>query len=63
MHNTKGGHEMRNSYRTMSLPSGLLTQIEEYVAHNPDGYASVTEFVKVAVREKLTKIRSEKQAA
>ena len=54
---------MRSSYRTMSLPADLLTQVEECVARSPDGYASVTEFVKVAVREKLTKIRSEKQEA
>lgn len=45
----------RQKYRNLSLPESLCRTVEEAI-ESPKakgGYASVTEFAKVAIREKL----------
>lgn len=49
---------MRN-YRTVSLPIGLVTSIEEYVADRGicQGYVSLSDFVKDACRRRLDEMQ------
>jgi len=48
---------MRN-YRTVSLPIGLVTLMEEYVADRGvgQGYVSLSDFVKDACRRRLDEV-------
>lgn len=49
---------MRN-YRTVSLPIGLVTSIEAYVADRGvcQGYVSLSDFVKDACRRRLDEVQ------
>ena len=41
-------------YRQVSLPIALVEKIEEYLDKNPEqGFTSVPEFIRQAIREKL----------
>jgi len=53
MENTKEGELMKSAYRTLSIPADLMQSIEEFIKKNKEGYTSITEFAKVAIREKL----------
>ena len=51
---SKGGNSV--NYRTLSLPESLVNQVEEYIRKHPEkGYTGVTEYVKEAIREKISK--------
>jgi len=53
MENTREGEFMKSAYRTLSIPADLMQSIEEFIKKNKEGYTSITEFSKVAIREKL----------
>jgi Arc/MetJ-type ribon-helix-helix transcriptional regulator len=41
-----------DGYRSVSLPTDLVTAIEEWLSKHPElGYASIAEFVKTAIRD------------
>ncbi len=42
-------------YHQISLPEDLISQIDKEIIDSETGYRSRAEFVKAAVREKLTK--------
>ncbi len=46
----------RKRYGTISLPQELLDRIEEVVDSGKFGYASASEFVKEAIRERLREL-------
>jgi metal-responsive CopG/Arc/MetJ family transcriptional regulator len=43
------------NYRTISLPESLVNQVGRIVRENDRGYATITEYVKEAIREKISK--------
>ena len=43
------------NYKTISLPESLVNQVGRIVRENDRGYATITEYVKEAIREKLGK--------
>jgi Arc/MetJ-type ribon-helix-helix transcriptional regulator len=49
----KGGSSV--NYRTLSLPESLVNQVEKRVRNSDGGYATITEYVKEAIREKMNK--------
>lgn len=53
---------MDNKYKTLSIPVALYEEVEKFIReHLEKGYASVTEFFKEALREKLeSEIKSKK---
>ncbi len=45
-------------YKGITLPKEMVDEIKRVIAENPElGYSSVAEFVKDAIREKITEIR------
>jgi len=53
---------MDKKYKTLSIPVALYEEVEKFIREHPEkGYASVTEFFKEALREKLeSEIKSKK---
>ncbi len=49
------------NYRTMSLPESLVNQVEKIVKGNDRGYATITEYVKEAIREKMSRELEKKE--
>ena len=50
-------------YRTISLPIELVELVEKTIERHPEfGYSSLTEFVKDAIRSKLSEFIKEKEA-
>lgn len=47
----------RKGYRTIALPDTLVDEIDKIIAKRKLGYVSRGEFVKEAVREKLSKLK------
>lgn len=43
------------NYRTISLPESLVNQVGRIVRENDRGYVTITEYVKEAIREKISK--------
>jgi len=52
MENTREGKFMKSAYRTLSIPADFIQSIEEFINKNKEAYTSITEFSKVAIREK-----------
>ena len=49
-------------YRTISLPAELVNLAEKTIERHPElGYSSLTEFVKDAIRSKLSVLMNDKQ--
>ena len=49
-------------YRSISLPSELIDKIEQIICEHPElGYSSVSEFVKEALRTKISEIVVKKE--
>lgn len=45
-------------YRQVSLPIPLIERIEKYLAnHKDEGFTSIPEFIRQAVREKLDRVK------
>ena len=45
----------RYHYKSVTLPEPLLNRIERFLKNNPEyGYTSIAEFIKEAIREKLS---------
>ena len=43
------------NYRTLSLPESLINQVERRIRNGEGGYTTITEYVKEAIREKMSK--------
>lgn len=43
------------NYRTLSLPESLINQVERRIRSGEGGYTTITEYVKEAIREKMSK--------
>ena len=43
------------NYRTLSLPESLVNQVEKRIRDGNGGYTTITEYVKEAIREKMSK--------
>ena len=43
------------NYRTLSLPESLVNQVEKRIREGEGGYTTITEYVKEAIREKMSK--------
>ncbi|MHB8372421.1 MAG: ribbon-helix-helix domain-containing protein [Thermoplasmataceae archaeon] len=43
------------NYRTLSLPESLVNQVEKRIRDGEGGYTTITEYVKEAIREKMSK--------
>ena len=55
-------YSKRFHYRSVTLPEPLVLEVEKYISGNPEeGYTSVAEFIKIAIREKLTNDNYQKQ--
>ena len=50
------------AWRTVSLPSALLEGVKSFLEENPD-YASVSEFIREAIRERLRDLAQESPKA
>jgi Arc/MetJ-type ribon-helix-helix transcriptional regulator len=50
---SKGGNSV--NYRTLSLPESLVNQVEKRIRDGEGGYTTITEYVKEAIREKMSK--------
>ena len=50
---SKGGNNV--NYRTLSLPESLVNQVEKRIRDGNGGYTTITEYVKEAIREKMSK--------
>jgi Arc/MetJ-type ribon-helix-helix transcriptional regulator len=50
---SKGGNSV--NYRTLSLPESLINQVERRIRNGEGGYTTITEYVKEAIREKMSK--------
>jgi len=56
---SKGGPGM--NYRTLSLPESLVDQVEKRIRDGEGGYTTITEYVKEAIREKMSKESKSKE--
>lgn len=46
----------RYHYKAVTLPEPLILEIEKFIKENPNlGYGSIAEFIKDAIRTKITK--------
>ncbi len=55
---SKGGNGV--NYRTLSLPESLINQVERRIRSGEGGYTTITEYVKEAIREKMSKESEQK---
>jgi Arc/MetJ-type ribon-helix-helix transcriptional regulator len=46
----------KSGYRSVRIPDDMLTKMEDVINNNELGYASISEFVKDAVRRRLEDI-------
>jgi metal-responsive CopG/Arc/MetJ family transcriptional regulator len=52
----------QRGYRQVSLPIALVERIDDYVKTNPqEGFTSVPEFIRQAIREKLIRVEDGKK--
>jgi len=58
---SKGGCSV--NYRTLSLPESLVNEVEKRVKNSDGGYATITEYVKEAIREKIEKTAKKQEVA
>ena len=56
---SKGGYNV--NYRTLSLPESLVNQVERRIRDGNGGYSTITEYVKEAIREKMSKEQEMKE--
>lgn len=48
-------------YRQVSLPIPLIERIEKYITdHKEEGFTSIPEFIRQAIREKIEKAKAKK---
>ena len=54
--------EKMSKFRTMSLPSELLKDAEQYVRKHPEkGFLSLSDFVKDSIRRQLERLEEDKE--
>lgn len=47
------GETIDDGYRSIRLPEDLVKKVEKHIQHGGEGYTSIAEFVKTAIRHEL----------